>query len=82
MRQVELTVYTRRGCHLCEELIEALVPLVRGRATVALVDIDDDPTLVERYNEAVPVVALGQDEICRYFLDRDALANALRRVDD
>ncbi|MEM8982200.1 MAG: glutaredoxin family protein [Pseudomonadota bacterium] len=75
-----LTVYTRRGCHLCDDLIEALLPLVRGRADVSFIDIDDDPLLVERYNDAVPVLVHGEQEICRHFLDRDALTLALQAI--
>ena len=26
-----ISVYSRQGCHLCEQLIEELLPLIRGR---------------------------------------------------
>ena len=35
-----LQVYSRRGCHLCEQLIEELLPLVRGHLAVDVRDID------------------------------------------
>lgn len=37
-------------------------------------DIDDDPRLRERYNTLVPVLTIGEEEICHYFLDPDKLA--------
>ena len=74
---LRLTVYTRRGCHLCEELLEALLPLVRDRAVVEALDIDEDETLRLRYDTAVPVVAMDDVEICRYRLDRAAVLSAL-----
>jgi len=37
-------------------------------------DIDSEPELRERYNTLVPVLAIGGEEICHYFLDPDKLA--------
>src|SRR5262245_66416445 len=48
-------LYTRQGCHLCEE---ALAVLERHGLSPRLVDIDADPILRERYNECVPVVEI------------------------
>jgi glutaredoxin len=52
-------IYTRSGCHLCEQA-EAL--LVRHGLRPALVNIDSDPALRERYNECVPVVEIDGQE--------------------
>ena len=37
-------------------------------------DIDSEPELRERFNTLVPVLAIGGEEICHYFLDPDKLA--------
>lgn len=38
------------------------------------VDVDSEPALIEAYGHKVPVlVAPDGEEICHYFLDRDAL---------
>jgi len=55
----EATVYTRAGCHLCDD---ALALLVRNGLTPKLVDIDADPALRQRYNECVPVVEIDGHE--------------------
>lgn len=72
-----LTVYSRAGCHLCEVLVEELLPLIRGRAEVRVVDIDADADLRAKYDTLVPVLTLGSREICRYELDRAAIETAL-----
>ncbi len=72
-----LTLYTREGCHLCELMLEALLPRIRGRAEVELIDIDCDPRLVERHGTRVPVLTCGDDEICHYHLDTAALEQRL-----
>ncbi len=68
-----ITVYSRRGCHLCEELLEELEPLIRGRAAVKVEDVDTNPEWVELYGLLVPVVYYAGSEVCRYQLDRSAI---------
>src|SRR5438874_7872062 len=51
----DVILYTRQGCHLCEE---ALAVLRRHRLSPRVVDIDADETLRQRYNECVPVVEI------------------------
>ena len=72
-----LTVYSRPGCHLCEHLVDELLPCVRGRANVEVVDIDTQQALLKRYGVRIPVVTLDGVELCQYHLDRDALNAAL-----
>ena len=59
-------VYTRLGCHLCESAAEILKS--HGLAP-RLVDIDQDPELVERYDECVPVVVIDGRE--RFIHEKD-----------
>ncbi|MBT5891290.1 MAG: glutaredoxin family protein [Chromatiales bacterium] len=72
-----LIVYSRRGCHLCEEMLEELEPLVRGRAQVRVNDVDTNPEWVELYGLLVPVLYYSGSEVCRYRLDRKALLKLL-----
>ncbi len=41
------------------------------------VDIDRDPQLIRLYDARVPVLCLGEREICHYFFDESALLAAL-----
>ena len=74
-----ITVYSRQGCHLCETLIEELLPLVRGRLDLEIRDIDSDPRWHEQFWEDIPVVEFKGEVICRHFLDREAITGILRR---
>lgn len=78
----DLTVYTRRGCHLCELLIEELMPLARGRARIHLRDVDSDPDLRERYGLRVPVVEADGEILCESRLDRARVTAFLERSVD
>ena len=76
MRMVPFTLYSRSYCHLCEDMRLALLALQGAgeRFDVAVIDVDADPALVERFDELVPVL-FGDPagpELCHYFLDANA----------
>ncbi len=41
------------------------------------VDIDRNVDLIRRYDSLVPVLCLGETEVCHYFFDESALIAAL-----
>jgi len=73
-----LQVYSRKGCHLCEVLIEELLPLIEGRLELEVRDIDTNPEWHERYWEDIPVVEFLDEPVCMHFLDHDAITGILR----
>ena len=54
MRNV--TVYSREACHLCEVLIEELLPMIEGKLTLEVRDIDTRAEWHERFFMDIPVV--------------------------
>ncbi|SHG60537.1 glutaredoxin family protein [Massilia sp. CF038] len=74
---MHFTLYSRSYCHLCDDMLAALLALQTAtlRFTVDVVDVDADPALVARFDELVPVLFgdLGQPELCHYFLDEGAV---------
>ena len=72
-----LQVFSRRGCHLCEQLIDELLPLIRGRLELVVCDIDTREDWRNEYDTRVPVVKYDGEFICQYHLDRDALTKIL-----
>ena len=75
---MELTLYTRSRCHLCEEMKSALAPVLR-EFSLALreVDVDSDPALTTRFGEEVPVLFLDEDKVAKYRLDTAQLRRRL-----
>lgn len=57
---LRVTMYTRRGCHLCERAWQQL-QAARQRYSFALaaVDVDDDLALAQEHGDWVPVVAVN-----------------------
>jgi glutaredoxin len=55
-----ITLYTRPGCHLCEDAAELLERLAeRLLLEVVEVNILDDVDIYERYKHSIPVVAIA-----------------------
>jgi glutaredoxin len=52
---MEVVLYTRAGCHLCDDAQELLE---KHGLTPTLVDIDTDLALRDRFHECVPVVVI------------------------
>lgn len=72
------TLYQREGCHLCEDMLHELHTLsFASKFTVQKIDIDQDETLHTRFNEDVPVLALGDEIICKHFLNESRIREAL-----
>jgi len=79
--RVEVTLYTREGCHLCDKAKAAI-----GEAeslyglTIDLreIDIDDDDELYARFTNDVPVIYVAGTEAFRHSVGPRELAEAVR----
>jgi glutaredoxin len=78
----DLTLYSRPGCHLCDEMKKQIAPLVkRFGVNLREVNIDGDPILQARYNEEVPVLFLGSRKVAKYSVDTEQLRAQLQRAE-
>lgn len=69
----ELRLYTREGCHLCDDARELLDAHQRWLPRVLEIDIDADPRLVEEFGRCVPVVTLDGKVRFRGRISRELL---------
>ena len=74
-----VTLYSRPGCHLCEEAKATLHRLQAERAPFEVdeINIEADDALHARYLERIPVIALDGEELFDFFVDEEAL---MRRI--
>jgi uncharacterized membrane protein len=80
--QLNVTLYTRPNCSLCDEVrtqLRQLQPDVPHR--LAEIDIDTDPVLQEKYREQIPVVEVGP-YVLRAPISRQDLAMTLGAARD
>jgi glutaredoxin len=75
---IRVTLYTRRGCHLCEDAKAGMLGS-GARFELVEVDIDADDELRARYTNDVPVVAVDGVELFYHHVDPSAFLQALRQ---
>ena len=82
-RKAQVTLYTRPGCHLCDEAKQALLAArCEGQYTLNEINIDLDPELVRRYGWDIPVVLINGIETFKHRLTPPDFERELRRAVD
>lgn len=75
---MELVLYTRPGCHLCDEMKTVIAARRRHRAVVLTeIDISTDASLERRYGRDIPVLLLNGKEVARHRLEAQDLDRML-----
>lgn len=82
MDRLRFTLYSRAYCHLCDDMLQALRPLLDPQVAIEVVDVDDHPEFLLQYDELVPVLmaARGAEtprQLCHYFLNENAVLSFL-----
>jgi Glutaredoxin-like domain (DUF836) len=77
-----VTLYGRKGCHLCDEARESILALSRALGDLELreVDIEGDDALFAAYLERIPVVEVDGEVVSELELDRHELIRRLHTV--
>jgi glutaredoxin len=78
---VKLTLYSKPGCHLCEELrafVDELQPTFGF--VVEEVDITRDADLLARYRHEIPVLFANGDEVGRGSVSEHDVLARLKRL--
>jgi len=66
----DVTLYSRPGCHLCEEAKAVIAPLLRDfGAVLREVNIDEDAAIKERYGWDIPVIFIGTHKAAKHRVD-------------
>jgi glutaredoxin len=75
-----VTVYSRTGCHLCEDA-EAILKSLQGELSFDLevIDIDKDPALANLYSDQVPVIHIDGNHHDFYKVDPVRFRSSLEK---
>ena len=75
----DVTLYSRPGCHLCEEAKTQIAPLLREfGARLTEINIDEDAQLRARYDFDVPVIFVGLRKAAKHRVDLVQFRRQLR----
>ena len=72
-----LTIYSRPGCHLCDEMKAVVTRVVGSDVSLEEVDISGDPALEALYGLEIPVLLADGKKIAKYRIDETALRRVL-----
>jgi glutaredoxin len=79
--KIEVTLYTRPGCHLCEDAKEAMAPLLAEfGAILREVNIDEDDELMQRFGHDIPVIFIGERKAAKHRVDREQFRRQLKEA--
>ena len=77
---MKVVIYSRPGCHLCDEAKQNIV--AAGHAdeyTLDEINIESDPDLINRYQHDIPVITINGVEMFRHRLTVEQFQSAIAR---
>jgi len=81
---IALTLYSRPGCHLCDDM-KAIVERVARTSTpvptIEVIDISSDPELEALYGLEIPVLLVNGKKAAKYRVTEDSLRRLLAQPD-
>jgi hypothetical protein len=75
-----LTIYSRPGCHLCQDMTETAERVVKALGVAARIDevsIAGEPELEARYGAEIPVLLVNGRKAAKYRVSEEALTRIL-----
>jgi hypothetical protein len=71
-------LYSRPGCGLCEEMLNALAALPAAQSfAVDVIDVDADHAMKVRYGHKIPVLLFAGELVCHGHLDTEEVDKAV-----
>ncbi|ASY15072.1 glutaredoxin-like protein [Candidatus Planktophila dulcis] len=75
-----VTVYSRQGCHLCEDAVKTLEGMREELAfEIEIIYIDGNPELEKLYGNEVPVIHINGEHHDFYRIDPERFRTSLEK---
>jgi glutaredoxin len=75
---MKIRIYSKPGCHLCDEAKEAIQRVTkRLPIEIEVINIEEDPELLNQYRYDIPVIFLDDRKIFKYRVDEEKLKRIL-----
>jgi glutaredoxin len=79
---VRLTIYSKPGCHLCDEMTSLVHRVLARHPKDRMVDVDEidissDSALLERYGLEIPVLLIDGKKVAKYRVSEEELTRML-----
>jgi glutaredoxin len=76
----EITIYSRQGCHLCDDAFNTLESMRKElNFEIEVIDIDQDAELIKLYSDQVPVIHIDGQHHDFYKVDPVRFRSSLEK---
>jgi glutaredoxin len=78
---IALTLYSRPGCHLCDDMkaiVERVARTSTRPVTIEVIDISSDAELESRYGLEIPVLLVNGKKAAKYRVTEEELLRILK----
>ena len=78
---IRIEIYSRPGCHLCDEAKEVIERVGRRFPfQLSVINIETDPGLEKLYGEQIPVVFINGNKAFKYHVDEAELEKKAEKL--
>ena len=79
---MRLTIYSKPGCHLCDEMKSVIHRVVAQRADASAISLDEidistDRDLLDHYGVEIPVLLIDGKKVAKYRVSETELTQML-----
>ena len=83
MSKVHVVIYSRPGCHLCDEAKAAILSAgCSDQFVLEEIDIESDEELLRKYKYDIPVVAINGVETFIHRVDPNEFKTRIKRISE
>lgn len=77
---MKLTIYSKPGCHLCDEMKAIVERVLRDREQILFeeVDISNDGRLIDLYETEIPVLTIDGKKVAKYRITEEELTRVIK----
>ncbi|MDD5474030.1 MAG: glutaredoxin family protein [Candidatus Methanoperedens sp.] len=77
---VNVTIYSKKDCHLCDLARDTLIKIQQEFPfSITEIDIEKDKTAFDKYKYLIPVIEIDGEKVFKYSINENELKNILRR---
>ena len=79
--RIRVDIYSRPGCHLCEEAEEVIVRIRRKYPfELSIINVETDPALESAYGVEIPVITINGNKAFKYRVDEAEFEKKVKRL--
>ena len=86
--KARVVIYSKPGCHLCDEAKEVIVRAASDAGyevgvdySLEVINVESEGWMFEKYGNDIPVILINGVEVARHWVDREKFLESLKRAE-